>query len=135
MGSVGIQFDFVEWQHVLVGWHFSRPFVLFPENQIPTGIGRTIILGHPSIHVSETHVCESNHIFLQPYKTNFLFIFVHFRKSYFPDVRGGVHGFGFPPQNQRTDQPAEGAGGGNAQNRFFGGNNFGWGRGQRLGRD
>lgn len=63
MGSVGIQFDFVEWQHVLVGWHFSRPFVLFPENQIPTGIGRTIILGHPSIHVSETHVCESNHIF------------------------------------------------------------------------
>lgn len=50
-----------------------------------------------------------------------------------PDVRGGVHGFGFAPQNQRTDQPA---GGGNAAaggNRFFGGNN--WGRGQALGRD
>lgn len=54
-------------------------------------------------------------------------------KSYLPDVRGGVHGFGFAPQNQRTDQPA---GGGNAAaggNRFFGGNN--WGRGQPLGRD
>ncbi|XP_055296109.1 derlin-1 isoform X2 [Sitodiplosis mosellana] len=56
-----------------------------------------------------------------------------FIKSYFPDVRGGVHGFGFAPQNQRTDQPAGGGGGGNNQNRFFGGNN--WGRGQRLGRD
>lgn len=53
-------------------------------------------------------------------------------KSYFPDVRGGVHGFGFAPQNQRTDQPA-GGGGGNNQNRFFSGH--AWGRGQRLGRD
>lgn len=41
-----------------------------------------------------------------------------------------MHGFGVPPQNQRTDQPQAG---GNAQNRFFGGSN--WGRGQRLGRD
>lgn len=45
-----------------------------------------------------------------------------------------MHGFGFPPQNQRADQPAGGgAGGGGAQNRFFGGH--AWGRGQRLGRD
>ncbi|XP_031636837.1 derlin-1 [Contarinia nasturtii] len=50
-----------------------------------------------------------------------------FIKSYFPDVRGGVHGFGFAPQNQRRDQPAAGQ-----QNRFF---SDSWGRGRPLGRD
>lgn len=49
-----------------------------------------------------------------------------FSKSYFPDVRGGVHGFGFAPQNQRRDQPAA------QQNRFF---SDSWGRGQPLGRN
>lgn len=56
------------------------------------------------------------------------------RKSYFPDVRGGVHGFGFAPQNQRAEQPGNNAGGAgnNAGGGIFGQN---WGRGQRLGRD
>lgn len=61
-------------------------------------------------------------------------LFFRFSKSYFPDVRGGVHGFGVPPQNLRTDQAAGGGGGGGGgQNRFFGGHV--WGRGQRLGHD
>lgn len=59
-------------------------------------------------------------------------VFYYFRKSYFPDVRGGVHGFGFPPQNQRTDQAAGGGAAGGGQNRFFG---HAWGRGHTLGRD
>lgn len=53
----------------------------------------------------------------------------NFSKTFFPDVRGGVHGFGFAPQNQRADRPA----GDNTQNRFFSGHV--WGRGQPLGRD
>lgn len=57
----------------------------------------------------------------------FFFLFSLNRKSYFPDVHGGVHGFGFAPQNQRPNPPEN-----NAQNRFFGNS---WGRGQRLGRD
>lgn len=56
-------------------------------------------------------------------------LFFRNRKSYFPDVRGGVHGFGFAPQNQRDDQPNQN----NGQNRFF--SSQAWGRGQRLGRD
>lgn len=59
--------------------------------------------------------------------------FSHFSKSYFPDVRGGVHGFGVPPQNVRTDRQDGAGGGGGGQNRFFGGHM--WGRGQRLGHD
>lgn len=51
----------------------------------------------------------------------------YYRKSYFPDVRGGVHGFGVAPQNQRP------IGDGNNQNRMFGGH--AWGRGHTLGRD
>lgn len=48
-------------------------------------------------------------------------------KQYFPDVHGGVHGFGVAPVNVRNVQPN----GNNAQpNRFGGG---GWGAGQRLG--
>ena len=54
-------------------------------------------------------------------------------KSYFPDVRGGVHGFGVPPQNQRPAADQAAGGGGGTGNRFFGGH--AWGRGQRLGRD
>lgn len=63
------------------------------------------------------------------HRAHFQFTLADFRKSFFPDVRGGVHGFGFAPQNQRTDQPAGGNAGGN---RLFGQN---WGRGQALGRD
>jgi Derlin-1 len=53
-------------------------------------------------------------------------LFIYSRKHYFPDVSGGVHGFGVPPTNQRP----------NAQQQA-GGNVFGnqWGRGQALGRD
>lgn len=50
-----------------------------------------------------------------------------FRKYYFPDVRGGVHGFGVAPENQRNVQQNNGMG-----NRFIGAH--GWGRGQALGR-
>jgi len=48
-------------------------------------------------------------------------------KRYFPDVRGGVHGFGVAPENQRNVQENNGMG-----NRFIGAH--GWGRGQVLGR-
>lgn len=53
---------------------------------------------------------------------------IHTRsKQYFPDIRGGVHGFGVPPVNVRNVQQ-------NAEpNRFFGGGAAGWGQGQRLG--
>ena len=50
------------------------------------------------------------------------------RKSYFPDVSGGVHGFGIPPVNQRpTERNAPRAG-----NRLFGN---AWGTGNTLGRN
>lgn len=62
-----------------------------------------------------------------------MIFFRHFSKSYFPDVRGGVHGFGVPPQNQRPVGGDQAGGGGAGQNRFFGGH--AWGRGQALGRD
>lgn len=52
---------------------------------------------------------------------------ISFRKQYFPDVRGGVHGFGVAPENQRNVQENNGMG-----NRFFGPQ--GWGRGHVLGR-
>lgn len=51
------------------------------------------------------------------------------RKNYFPDVRGGVHGFGFAPENQRPVQQQDGTG---VRNRLFGN---AWGRGQALGRE
>lgn len=53
-----------------------------------------------------------------------------FSKQYFPDIRGGVHGFGVPPVNVRNAQQNEQPAGGN---RFFGGGGGGWGTGQRLG--
>ncbi|XP_055918854.1 derlin-1 [Eupeodes corollae] len=49
-------------------------------------------------------------------------------KSYFPDVSGGVHGFGIPPVNQRTAERNPPAAG----NRLFGN---AWGRGNPLGRN
>lgn len=54
--------------------------------------------------------------------------FSNYRKHYFPDVTGGVHGFGVPPVNVRQ-QPTPNAGAGA---RMFGAN---WGRGQALGRN
>lgn len=131
MGFVGIQFGFVQWQHILVGWHFSRSFVLFLENQVSTGDWRLFILEYTGIYVSYPNKNPNNTIFPLKKKLSNSFFFFLLRKHFFPDVRGGVHGFGVPPQNQRTDQPQPA--GGNAQNRFFGGGN--WGRGQRLGRD
>lgn len=50
------------------------------------------------------------------------------RKNYFPDVRGGVHGFGVPPENRAQDRPQARPG-----NRFFGGHT--WGQGHVLGRE
>lgn len=61
------------------------------------------------------------------------FILLSFkRKQYFPDQRGGVHGFGTAPinvQNVQQNQQGPPATG----NRMFGGNN--WGRGNVLGRE
>uniref|UniRef100_U5EZG9 Derlin n=1 Tax=Corethrella appendiculata TaxID=1370023 RepID=U5EZG9_9DIPT len=48
-----------------------------------------------------------------------------FLKSYFPDITGGVYGFGVPPVNRRQEQQPQQAG--------WGGHN--WGRGQVLGRN
>jgi len=56
-----------------------------------------------------------------------------FLKTYFPDVRGGVHGFGFAPENQRNVPNDDGNNANGLRNRFFGGNS--WGRGQALGRE
>lgn len=50
-----------------------------------------------------------------------------FLKSFYPDLSGGVHGFGVPPSNQRP-APDQRAGG----NRIFGN---AWGRGNTLGRN
>jgi len=43
-----------------------------------------------------------------------------FRKRYFPDTSGGVHGFGVPPASAQQRPPTLGRN---------------WGRGQALGRD
>lgn len=70
MGFVRIQFDFVQWQHVLTGWHFGGSSLLLLENQISTRIGWAIILGNTGIYVSivgkvehsdqfDTHFCSS----------------------------------------------------------------------------
>lgn len=66
LGAARIQFNFVKWQHIFIGWHFGRSFVFLLENQISTRIGWNIVFGNSIVFVSQTlYLLVSNRLKLR----------------------------------------------------------------------
>lgn len=124
MGSARFQHDPVEWRHVFGRGHRRGSPILFPEVQIPTRTWWPFVPWDACIFVRLS--IEFYQTFLRNYQ-----ILCVFRKQYFPDAVGGVHGFGVPPVYRPNAQEANAPNAG-LRNRIFGAAN-GWGRGQVLG--